>query len=382
MSGIRDLSVIETAPQERKPVATAVLRRDTEHLRRILQRELEREGQVFWVYNRVQGLDRVRDYVRSLVPDARIGMAHGQMGEVELEENMHKFWHGDLDILVCTSIVESGLDFPRANTLIVDQAQMFGLGQLYQLRGRVGRSDRQAYAFFIVPDEDRLTPLAEERLRIVMDMDYLGAGFQVALEDLRLRGAGNILGEVQSGHMTRVGLDLYLEMLEEAVARLKGTPTALETETELNLGLPAHIPQTYIDDGRERLRCYKALTSAPSGAAREEAALAMRDRFGPYPPEVANFLAVLDFKQFLCSLQVQRADISPDHVRLTWAEGQRAVAPERLVALAAATPGARLLPPAGLLLPLPEGDAGAGLRVLREKLESARRASGDAGAQA
>ena len=382
MSGIRDLSVIETAPQERKPVATALLRRDTGQLRQILQRELAREGQIFWVYNRVQGLERVRDYVRSLVPDARIGMAHGQMGEVELEENMHKFWHGDLDILVCTSIVESGLDFPRANTLIVDQAQMFGLGQLYQLRGRVGRSDRQAYAFFVVPDEERLTPLAEERLRIIMDMDYLGAGFQVALEDLRLRGAGNILGEVQSGHMTRVGLDLYLEMLEEAVARLKGTPAALETETELNLGLPAHIPQTYIDDGRERLRYYKSLASASSGAAREEAALAMRDRFGPYPPEVANFLAVLDFKQFLRSLQVQRADISPDHVRLTWAEGQRAAAPERIVALVTATPGARLLPPAGLFLPLPEGDVGAGLRALREKLERVRLAPGNEGARA
>ncbi len=372
MSGIRDLSVIETAPQERKPVATAVLRRDAELLRKVLQRELAREGQVFWVYNRVQGLERVCEYVRSLVPDARIGMAHGQMGEVELEENMHKYWHGELDILVCTSIVESGLDFPRANTLVVDQAQMFGLGQLYQLRGRVGRSDRQAYAFFVVPDEERLTPIAEERLRIIMDMDYLGAGFQVAMEDLRLRGAGNILGEVQSGHMGRVGLDLYLEMLEEAVARLKGTPAALETETELNLGLPAHIPQTYIDDGRERLRCYKSLASAASGAAREEAALAMRDRFGPYPPEVANFLAVLDFKQFLCSLQVQRADISLDHVRLTWMEGQQVAAPERIVALASSTPGARLLPPAGLFLPLPEGDFSAGLRALREKLESVR----------
>ena len=338
----------------------------------MLQRELAREGQIFWVYNRVQGLERVCEYVRSLVPDARIGMAHGQMGEVDLEENMHKFWHGELDILVCTSIVESGLDFPRANTLVVDQAQMFGLGQLYQLRGRVGRSDRQAYAFFVVPDEERLTPIAEERLRIIMDMDYLGAGFQVAMEDLRLRGAGNILGEVQSGHMGRVGLDLYLEMLEEAVARLKGTPAALETETELNLGLPAHIPQTYIDDGRERLRCYKSLASASSGAAREEAALAMRDRFGPYPPEVANFLAVLDFKQFLCSLQVQRADISLDHVRLTWMEGQQVAAPERIVALASSTPGARLLPPAGLFLPLPDGDFSAGLRALREKLESVR----------
>ena len=208
MSGIRDLSVIETAPQDRKPVATAVLRRDDATLRTVLERELAREGQVFWVYNRVQGLERVAEYVRKLVPTARVGMAHGQMSESELESNMHKFWHGELDVLVCTAIVESGLDFPRANALVVDQAQLFGLGQLYQLRGRVGRSDRQAYAFFVVPDTEHLSEVAEERLRIIMDMDYLGAGFQVAMEDLRLRGAGNILGEVQSGHMGRVGLDL------------------------------------------------------------------------------------------------------------------------------------------------------------------------------
>uniref|UniRef100_UPI003AB4CBA8 transcription-repair coupling factor n=1 Tax=Alistipes putredinis TaxID=28117 RepID=UPI003AB4CBA8 len=330
MSGIRDLSVIETAPQDRKPVATAVLRRDDATLRTVLERELAREGQVFWVYNRVQGLERVAEYVRKLVPAARVGMAHGQMSESELESNMHKFWHGELDVLVCTAIVESGLDFPRANTLVVDQAQLFGLGQLYQLRGRVGRSDRQAYAFFVVPDTEHLSEVAGERLRIIMDMDYLGAGFQVAMEDLRLRGAGNILGEVQSGHMGRVGLDLYLEMLEEAVARLKGTPVTQDVETELNLGLPAHIPQSYIEDGRERLRCYKALTSATSGAAREEVALSMRDRFGSFPQELANFIAVLDFKQFLSRLQVRRADIYLDHVRLVWGDGQTAVQPERI----------------------------------------------------
>lgn len=370
MSGIRELSIIETAPQERKPVATAVLRREDDTLRKVLLREIEREGQVFWVYNRVQGLERVVEYVKRLVPDVRVGMAHGQMGEVALETTMHKFWHGELDVLVCTSIVESGLDFPRANTLVVDQAQMFGLGQLYQLRGRVGRSDRQAYAFFIVPDAEHLTAVAEERLRIIMDMDYLGAGFQVAMEDLRLRGAGNILGEVQSGHMGRVGLDLYLEMLEEAVARLKGTPSALQTETEVTLGLPAHIPASYIDDGRERLRCYKALSSATDGAAREEVALSMRDRFGPFPEELHNFLAVLDFKQFLTRVQVQRADLRPDAVRLVWAEGQSAVQPEDLMGLIRATEGAHVLPPSGVSFPLPGSVSFSdGLDRIRQALE-------------
>ena len=376
MSGIRELSNIETAPQDRKPVATAVLRRDDAVLGKVIEREIEREGQVFWVYNRVQGLERVAEYVRKLAPQARVGMAHGQMSETELETTMHKFWHGELDVLVCTSIVESGLDFPRANTLVVDQAQMFGLGQLYQLRGRVGRSDRQAYAFFVVPDAERLTAVAEERLRIIMDMDYLGAGFQVAMEDLRLRGAGNILGEVQSGHMSRVGLELYLEMLEEAVGRLKGTPSALAVETELTLGLPAHIPASYIDDGRERLRCYKALTSAVGGAAREEAALSMRDRFGPFPEELTNFLAVLDFKQFLTELQVQRADVHRDHLRMFWPDGQTAVQPERIVELAAEMPGARLHPPAGLTLPLSADlPFSEGLQKMRAALEEIRTAA-------
>lgn len=352
MSGIRELSIIETAPPERKPVSTAILRRDSKILKEVLEREMARDGQVFWVYNRVQGLEGVTDYVRGLVPTARVGMAHGQMPERLLEENMHKFWHGELDVLVCTAIVESGLDFPRANTLVVDQANLFGLGQLYQLRGRVGRSDRQAYAFFVTPHEERLSETARERLRIILELDYLGAGFQVAMEDLRLRGAGNILGEVQSGHMSRIGLDLYLEMLEEAVARLKGCPSSLAAETEMNLGLPAHIPESYISDGRERLRCYKLLTSAAGGAAREEAALGIRDRFGAFPPEFENFLAVLSFKQALSGLQAQRADVYVDRVRIFWPEAQQVVDSEKLVAMVAAREGARLLPPATLELPL------------------------------
>lgn len=352
MSGIRELSIIETAPPERKPVSTSLLRRDPKLLKEIVEREIGREGQIFWVYNRVMGLEKVAEFVRSLVPTARIGMAHGQMAEKTLEDTMHKFWHGELDVLVCTSIVESGLDFPRANTLIVDQAQMFGLGQLYQLRGRVGRSDRQAYAVFLLPPHENLSEIAQERMRIILEMDYLGAGFQVAMEDLRLRGAGNILGEVQTGHMARVGLELYLEMLEEAVARLKGSPPTLVWETEVNLGLPAHIPESYIDDGHERLRCYKALTSATNGAAREEVSLGMRDRFGAFPPELETFLAVLDLKQFLTSMQVQRADVYTDRVRIAWPEGQSVVAPDRLIQLVSTHQGAKLTPPATLEMPL------------------------------
>lgn len=351
MSGIRDLSIIETAPVDRKPVATAILSRDAATLRQVIERELAREGQVFWVYNRVHNLEQVVSYVKSLAPQARVGVAHGQMAEGELEDTMRRFWHGELDVLVSTSIIESGLDFPRANTLIVDQAQMFGLGQLYQLRGRVGRSDRQAYAFLVVPNPQKLSDLAEERLKVILSMDYLGAGFQVAMEDLRLRGAGNILGEAQSGHMARVGLDLYLEMLEQEVSRLKGEALPV-TETELNITVPAHIPAGFVQDDRERLRFYKSLTAATSSAAREDVILAMRDRFGALPAELLNFQAVLDFKQILGSLQVEKADIHSQWVRLTWRQGQTAIVPEKILSLREGNPEVVLTPPATLKIPL------------------------------
>lgn len=375
MSGIRELSVLETAPAERKPVATAIIDRDRAAIRQVMQRELDRQGQVFFVHNRVQTLPRTAAMVKELVPGARVGMAHGQMAEKELEETMHRFWHGELDVLVCTAIVESGLDFPRANTLIVDQAQMFGLGQLYQLRGRVGRSDRQAYAVFVVSDVEHLPSLARERLRIILEMDYLGAGFQVAMEDLRLRGAGNILGEAQSGHMARVGLDLYLEMLEDAVAKLKGEEELLRTETEINLGIAAHIPDTYIEDAHERLKYYKMLTSSVDAAARENAELEIRDRFGPFPEALETFLAVLSFKDSVNALGVARADILSDRVRVTWADGQKKVQPEAIVQLVLAhRDRIRLQPPATLELSLlAEGTAARKLEEARALLEELRR---------
>ena len=365
ISGIRELSVIETAPPERKPVATALINQDKAGLRSIIARELERDGQVFWVHNRVQDIERVIAYVRELAPDARIGMAHGQMNEKALEETMHKFWRGDVDILVCTSIIESGLDFPMANTLIVDQAHMFGLGQLYQLRGRVGRSERQAYAIFVVRDVDNLSDIARERLRIILDMDYLGAGFQVAMEDLRIRGAGNILGEVQSGHMARLGLDLYLEMLEEAVSKVKGEPSREALETELSIGLPAFIPDGYISDAGQRLKYYKTLASTREGKELHDIELELRDLYGPLPPELNNFLAVLDLKRLLGKLQAVKADISGERLKLVWNESSTAVDPSRLVSWVGATNATRgakvrLLPPAALEyglavdLPVPE----------------------------
>ena len=332
LSGIRQLSVIETPPQERKAVESSLVERDPEMLKKVLEREIHRGGQVFWVYNRVQGLARIRDFVQALVPDARVGIAHGQMAEKKLEETMHQFWKGKLDVLVSTAIIESGLDFPRANTLVVDQAQMFGLGQLYQLRGRVGRSSDQAFAYFVVPSVDNLPKSAAKRLQTILDMDYLGAGFQVAMEDLRLRGAGNILGEVQSGSMNKVGLDLFLEMLEQEVRRVRGEPLQQETDPELNITFEANIPGDYIADPQERLSYYRGLSGAGSDAALSDWAREMEDRFGPLPGPVQNFLAVLRLKRVLAKLQVQRADLFENRVVLSWADEARPVDPDVLVA--------------------------------------------------
>jgi len=372
LSGIRGLSVIETPPEDRKPVETALIERDDTLLKNVLERELARGGQIFWVYNRVEGLEQVAEYVRKLAPGARIGMAHGQMGEKALEDAMHGFWHKELDVLVCTAIVESGLDFPNANTLIVDQAQMFGLGQLYQLRGRVGRSDRQAYAYFVVPSLDRLAEISKRRLRIILDLDYLGAGFQVAMEDLRLRGAGNILGEVQSGQIARVGLDLFLEMLEEEVRRVRGGPLKLETDPEISFVFEAHLPADYVDDTKERLRYYKALSSARTQTVLVELERELRDRFGALPTTARNFLAVLQVKALLSQLQVLRADLSPGRALLSWGQETSVVTPVEMVTWMASRSGkTKLLPPSKLELRYPEGlDVEAGLGYLRTELES------------
>ncbi|OIO00383.1 MAG: transcription-repair coupling factor [Desulfovibrionaceae bacterium CG1_02_65_16] len=372
LSGIRGLSVIETPPEDRKPVETALVERDDTLLGNVLARELERGGQVFWVFNRVQGLEQVAEYVRKLAPGARVGMAHGQMTERALEDAMHGFWHKELDVLVCTAIVESGLDFPNANTLIVDQAQLFGLGQLYQLRGRVGRSDRQAYAYFVVPSLDRLPEISKRRLRIILELDYLGAGFQVAMEDLRLRGAGNILGEVQSGQIARVGLDLFLEMLEEEVRRVRGGPLKQETDPELSFVFEAHLPSDYVPDPKERLRYYKALSSARSHTVLADLESELRDRFGPIPPAARQFVAVLETKILLAQLQVLKAELSPARAVLSWGAQTSAISPERLLAwMAGSGRKAKLLPPAKLELRYPEGlDVAAGLEYLRTELES------------
>lgn len=379
LSGIRQLSIIETPPQERKAVQTSLIERDPEMLRWVLSRELEREGQVFWVHNRVQGLQEVKGFVQRLAPNARVAMAHGQMAERALEEAMHDFWQGKIDILVCTAIIESGLDFPRANTLIVDQAQRFGLGQLYQLRGRVGRAKRQAYACFVVPSLGALSGNAKKRLQTILELDYLGAGFRVAMEDLRLRGAGNILGEVQSGNIGKVGLDLFLEMLEQEVSRQRGEPLKQDTDPELNISFAANIPEDYMADPQERLYYYKRLSSEKDQAGLDQLADEIRDRYGAFPGALNNFLEILRLKQLLARLQVVRADLLQNRIVLTWSEDTQAVQPQQLVAwMQAHQDRAKFLPPAKLELRLQEKTSTAeSIRLATEELASLPRADSE-----
>jgi transcription-repair coupling factor (superfamily II helicase) len=264
---------------------------------------------------------------------------------------MHKFWHGELDVLVCTAIIESGLDFPRANTLIVDQAQMFGLGQLYQLRGRVGRSRHQAYAFFLVPSVAALPDKARKRLQAVLEMDYMGAGFHVAMEDLRIRGAGNILGEAQSGNMNKVGLELFLEMLEQEVRKYKGEELNKKTEPELNISFEANIPGHYISDPQERLYYYRKVSAAESFRELQGWEEEIQDRFGPLPEQLHNLFSVLGLKRILADLQVERADLFPNRAVLSWPEDSRPVEPESFLHwLNHCSLPARFQPPAKLEL--------------------------------
>jgi transcription-repair coupling factor (superfamily II helicase) len=291
LGGLRDLSVIETPPRGRLAIQTVVAAFGDGLIQAAILQEMSRQGQVYFVHNRVESIWTMASLVQKLVPTARIGVAHGQMHEKELERVMLKFIQGEYDVLVSTVLIENGLDIPRANTLIVNHAERFGLADLYQLRGRVGRSNRRAYAYFLIPAEDAVTPIAKRRLAALKEFSDLGAGFRLAALDLELRGAGNLLGAEQSGHLQSVGIDLYLKMLEETVEELKGASPKPEVRTTLNLGLDIKIPDEYIADERQRLRMYKRISSLSTAAARTELEAELVDRYGPVPYSVQNLFS-------------------------------------------------------------------------------------------
>ena len=294
LTGIRDVSHIRTAPEDRHPILTYVGPFDEQAVSAAIRRELLRDGQVFYVHNRVQSIERALARLRQLVPDARYAVAHGQMSEGQLEQVMLDFWAGEYDVLVATTIIESGLDLPQVNTLIVERADLLGLAQLYQLRGRVGRSNQRAYAYLFHPPDRSLTEEAHRRLEAIGEATELGSGFRLAIKDLEIRGAGSILGEVQSGHIAAVGFDLYAELVAEAVLELEGKEPMQERLPEVRIDLPidAHIPDDYIADQAIRLEAYRRLAGAGTSAEVDDVVGEWTDRFGPLPPEVAALVDV------------------------------------------------------------------------------------------
>ena len=329
LGGLRDLSVIETPPQGRLAIQTIVAPFSQSLIQAAILQEMERQGQVYFVHNRVEPIFSIAALIQGLVPSARLGVAHGQMGERELERVMLKFVQGGYDVLVSTAIIENGLDIPRANTMIVNRADRFGLADLYQLRGRVGRSSRRAYAYFLVPAEDALTPIAKRRLAALKEFSDLGAGFRLAALDLELRGAGNLLGAEQSGHLNAIGLDLYLKMLEETVQELKGTPPKPEVRTTLNLGLDIKIPERYIADESQRLRMYKRISSLSTPEARADIEAELIDRYGTVPSSVSNLLNYALLKSAAEQLLVQSLERKADEICMRF-HAEAPVDPEKL----------------------------------------------------
>jgi transcription-repair coupling factor (superfamily II helicase) len=292
LTGIRDLSLLNTPPAERQPILTYVGEHDERAFTEAIRRELLREGQVFFVHNRVQDIEQIARRLGELVPEARIAVAHGQMDEGTLEQVVYDFWEGRFDVLVCTTIIESGIDMPTVNTLVVDRADLLGLGQLHQLRGRVGRSGQRAYAYLFHPRDRVLTEEAYERLKTIGEHTELGSGFKIAMRDLEIRGAGNLLGGNQSGYIAAVGYDLYVQMVSEAVADLKGEPVREPAEVKIDVPVEANLPTAYVERDDTRLEAYRRLAGVTTHAEVDDIQAEWLDRFGPLPPAAEGLIAV------------------------------------------------------------------------------------------
>jgi transcription-repair coupling factor (superfamily II helicase) len=348
-SGIRSLSLIHTPPVDRKSVHTEVRYFEEDIIRDAITREMDRGGQVYLVHNRVQSIDAVHQMVEKLVPHARVGMAHGQMREGDLEKVMIRFLGHEYDVLVTTAIIESGLDIANANTLIVNRADRFGLAQLYQLRGRVGRSSQLAYAYLLIPPEGSISGKARQRLRSLRELTELGSGFKLASYDLEMRGAGNLLGEEQSGRIDAVGLELYSQLLEQAVREASGHAIEAQTQPNVTLPLPAYLPEEYLPEVGERLTLYKRLASAPDrdtlDALRDETA----DRFGRFPVEVSGLFTRMEVEIAARDMSIERIDTAGPYLLAVFHPGAK-VSPDALVHMLTSDKRLAFLPPATLKL--------------------------------
>ena len=358
-AGLRDLSVINTPPVDRLSIRTQVARFSESLVREAIVRELRRGGQVFFVHNRVHSIASVAELLARIVPEARVTIAHGQMKERELEERMLAFYRGEVDVLLCTTIIESGLDIPRANTMLIDRADTFGLSQLYQLRGRIGRSNHRAYAYLLVRAAERtLSADAKRRLEAIQSFSELGSGFRLASLDLEIRGAGNLLGAEQSGHLAAVGFETYMEMLEETIEELRGKTPASEVDPEIRLPIAARLPEDYIPDVNQRLVIYKRLASAPDDEDLDRIRDELLDRFGALPEEALHLVSLIRLKIAARGLGIAAIELSRGDLVLR-AAARTQIDPERLVNLMTQPSlGIRVAPDHRILAPLPAGAPG------------------------
>jgi len=316
LSGARDMSVIDTPPEDRFPVATRVGEYDDAVVKAAVERELNRGGQIFFVHNRVDSIGYVAERLRRLVPGTTVAVSHGQMSEKALEKVMMEFADRQHDVLVSTTIIESGLDMPNVNTLIVDRADKLGLSQLYQLRGRVGRSDRRAYAYFLYPSGTALTVNQIRRLKTIAEFTDLGSGFRIAMRDLEIRGAGELLGAEQHGFIADIGFELYSDLLAQAVSELKGEKPRRHAEIKINLAVAAFIPEEYISAEAQRIEMYKKIAAAESESALETVRREFRDRFGPIPRQVDDLLRIAALKNAAAEAGITRITAEAGRIRL------------------------------------------------------------------
>jgi transcription-repair coupling factor (superfamily II helicase) len=345
-------------------------------IRSAIELELGRGGQIYFLHNRVDSIWQCAATIQELAPQARIGVGHGQMGEADLEKTMLQFMRHEFDILVCTTIIENGLDIPLANTMLVENAERYGLSELYQLRGRVGRSNRRAYAYLLVPQDTELSEVARKRLAALKEFSDLGAGFKIAALDLEMRGAGNLLGGEQHGHINTVGFDTYVRLLDETVRELKGEEVVPEIHSALNLGLDIRIPADYIGDENQRLRAYRQIANASDATARERAEKELEDRYGKVPDAVRNLIEYSALKTLAEQIGIEVIDRRNSLLNVKFHAKTR-VDPARLMSIVSSTRGAQFTPAGVLMLPLDgQTDAGSILRFLAEKLEELRPVEG------
>ena len=329
--GIRDMSVIYEPPQNRKPVQTYVLEYDQEVIKEAITKELERNGQVFYIFNNVENIQKKADDISRLVPESSVSYAHGRMTGREIEDIMKDFIEKRTNVLVCTTILESGIDIPNANTIIVENADRMGLAQLYQIRGRVGRSDRQGYAYITYKRDKMLSEVADKRLKAIKEFTEFGSGFKIAMRDLEIRGAGSLLGEIQSGHLEQVGYDTYCNLLDEVVKEMRGEEVEEEVDIQIDLNVTSYIPDEYISDGSQKIEIYQNIALCKNEEDIQNVIDEIIDRFGNMPPELENLLDIARIKYLAKKLYITKIMSKKTAVVFTFTQNKFNINIEELI---------------------------------------------------